>query len=1645
MKTNRVDNRSSEETFCAPLHYVTCTLNTKRKRKLPLLLDSGSQVNLVHRDVMKDQPIGLEQVDVKLQSATDHELCCLGKVELPLRVGKLTALTPFLVVNHMPYKALLSTKFLQDNKVTVDYGRNVMDFWQGGVNSGAIKLEPDSKAKSLRAQVVSCEVNKVTAAVSETSSESGYESVRTYDSSEKNSAKCFSSGCCPSDDSLQTPSYSESIASRKSPFKRGQMLLSQCKSGENFCEQLLGNNKRLKLNLSRSTCIEPGSSISFNLSLLYNPHNLASKFLYNQSYVNLLRFEIKNCPDQNRYVLKTTNITDKQLTLKENEWIGTLQFLEPASFRTPKPVRSCLINAQNKYDTYENSLEDEPEMAYHQTRICPRPNIYTYKYETYPKAVADGFTHQEIGLIKKRLREKEFSLEDFSFSADLDKKDIFDARNVLTKYKSVFTKNNQMLHTTENYEADFEMVDDNPVFTPPYRSAPERLRAMRTQIQDQYNAGQVEPACSSYNSGVILVAKKVDSSFVDTDYKLIEQPTTFSDEMPKHFKKPKMFDVNHSRMCIDYRQVNRRTKKYMSNIGDVEAAINKAAKHKYAITLDISAAFQCIKLAERCRDYLAFSLPNDPTQWRPTTLPFGHSLSPVLFGKALVTLLGPDLYYCDHISTFVDDILITGNSFEEVLFYLEKVLARLEAANLCVRPGKCQFSLLRFRALGKLIDENGIRIEKKKLSVIQGITPPKTLKQLQAVLGLLNYFRTFIPNYTKILYPIFQLLKSKKEPLPWTAEHQKILDEMKEYLLKEPCMAPYNPDFENVLHTDASLFGLGCVFMQKNPETGIERPVYYLGRTLNSAEKRYAPSELEATAILYGVTVLKHYLVGKPFTVVTDHLPLVDLARINQGNTRLTRIALKLSQYQMDIKYKQGKQHILPDFASRYPPKATKSEEKRNRYYTKKANDLPTWDTQGRIPLCVNVLRLQKGIRGILPVNRTIKISSLEKRTNAISKITGIKKEDELKIKKSEQQKADQKKSQQREQRKIRSEKRNQTVAPENECNPVTSNDNSDIYDKQDIHIHAPDTSECDDKNSVTLKNMGDREINHSLNAQTPTSEEKVIDNENNVKSEKTSAAIPTAAAAAAAEEEKTTDISNKKKTMTSEKGNKKPECLFSSDLISHTDLVEAQRENLLCLQIIMKLEKNDKSVIHEYQLQNGLLMKKLNDKWLIYVPSTFAERIFSIMHDDLFGGHAYFRKIYMTYREQYFTPRLYTKLNNYLKTCDKCQRFKIPNTKPQGLFSNLKPFPGQWCPNRRVYIDFLGPYTKTSRGNKYVCHILDHCTRFAMTRVSRTCTAKDAMKLLEKWCLLFSAPFEITSDMGSHFVSELFQEYVTVMKAKTRFTPSYTAHPNLVERTNQILIRTLRNYVNDDHTNWDKYVDHCTAGYNMRYQDSIGMSPHEAVFGYKPILPQLSDISQRNYSTGKQHFEGLNVLRQQAKSRLEEANRKSTDYMNKKRRPPIRYYPGELVIIKRPRMKKDKQTRKFLKHYTEPYTIVERQSDLMYVVIPCNTTGQEKMETVHVAKIKKYFPQEIKTMSISVSTPETSKRMNMIFPLNAAVKRRKSVNTIMDAINHFVKIYTKKGLFGSTNRTYYLTNSQINSLLVSKQKHDELLKTKRS
>ena len=148
---------------------------------------------------------------------------------------------------------------------------------------------------------------------------------------------------------------------------------------------------------------------------------------------------------------------------------------------------------------------------------------------------------------------------------------------------------------------------------------------------------------------------------------------------------------------------------------------------------------------------------------------------------------------------------------------------------------------------------------------------------MQVFLGLLNYYAKFLPQLSTLLAPKYSLLQKNKQ-WTWGAEQEKAFREAKAQLTSPRilAMAHYDSQKELVLSCDASPYGVGAVLSHCMDDRS-EKPIAFAIRSLAPAEKRYAQLDKEALAIVFGVKKFNQYLLGRKFTILSDHKPLEHL------------------------------------------------------------------------------------------------------------------------------------------------------------------------------------------------------------------------------------------------------------------------------------------------------------------------------------------------------------------------------------------------------------------------------------------------------------------------------------------------------------------------------------------------------------------------------------------------------------------------------------------------------------------------------------------------------------------------------------------------------------------------------------------------
>ncbi|KAK8773929.1 hypothetical protein V5799_011538 [Amblyomma americanum] len=282
-----------------------------------------------------------------------------------------------------------------------------------------------------------------------------------------------------------------------------------------------------------------------------------------------------------------------------------------------------------------------------------------------------------------------------------------------------------------------------------------------------------------------------------------------------------------------------------------------------------------------------------------------------------------------HVATYLDDILIASESIEEHERMLAEVLSRLAKSGLRVQAEKCEFFKESLEFLGHRIDAKGIYPSKVKVEAIHQAPAPKNKKELQAFLGMINFYNRFLKGRTEVAEKLYRLLDSHVA-WNWGAEHMEAFENLKKLLTSNSLLVHFKTDVPLVLSCDASSVGVGAVLAHRDSK-GNEQPVAYASRTLSRAERNYAQIDREALAVVFGVRHFHQYLCGRDFLIITDHKPLLGIFQRQKQipaviSPRMLRWTLMLSAYDYVIEYRKTKDHGNADCLSRLPGPVTRQE-----------------------------------------------------------------------------------------------------------------------------------------------------------------------------------------------------------------------------------------------------------------------------------------------------------------------------------------------------------------------------------------------------------------------------------------------------------------------------------------------------------------------------------------------------------------------------------------------------------------------------------------------------------------------------------------------------------------------------------------------
>ena len=313
------------------------------------------------------------------------------------------------------------------------------------------------------------------------------------------------------------------------------------------------------------------------------------------------------------------------------------------------------------------------------------------------------------------------------------------------------------------------------------------------------------------------------------------------------------------------------------------------------------------KSKEQDKKKTAFSIPKGHLEFN--IMPFGLTNAPAMFQHLMKCVLAGQIE--KQCLIYMDNIVVFSKSFKEHIERLTNVFQVLRQAGLMLKLNKNQFAQREVKYLRHIVSTAGVHPDPAKTEAVSIYPIPNNAKELRQFLGLANYYRRFVVDYSKIAEPLHKLL-TKENGFRWDSKCQNVFDELKHRLVSPPILA--FPDFsqEFVLYTDALDSVIGGVLSQN--QDGKERVIVYWSRQLKKAERNYSTIEKEALAAV--AAIQESYLYGFDFKLVTDHNPLTSLKDIGG---HLSRWTIFLQQFNFQFEYKPGRSHGNADTMSRRP------------------------------------------------------------------------------------------------------------------------------------------------------------------------------------------------------------------------------------------------------------------------------------------------------------------------------------------------------------------------------------------------------------------------------------------------------------------------------------------------------------------------------------------------------------------------------------------------------------------------------------------------------------------------------------------------------------------------------------------------------
>ena len=965
----------------------------------------------------------------------------------------------------------------------------------------------------------------------------------------------------------------------------------------------------------------------------------------------------------------------------------------------------------------------------------------------------------------------------------------------------------------------------------PFKSHPRKKSAMEREhiakeVQKLLEDGYIRPSMSPWGSAVVLARKK-DGTL---------------------------------RFCIDYRELNKMTKKDAYPLPKIEECLDSLDGCQYYSTMDMAHGYWQVAMESSSIEKTAFTTHVGLFEWN--VLPFGLCNAPATFCRLMELVLADILW--KHCLVYLDDVISFGKTFEESLTSLREVLRRLQMNNLKLKAKKCEFFRTQVEYLGHEVGQRGIRPSLSKVQALHDWRIPTDVTGVKSFLGFTGFYRRYIKNYSELAKPLTELTKGPKGKRSVTIGKAEtdafngLIAALQERVMLHHVI-PGQPFY---LTTDASNYAIGASLEQQDSKQ-VRVPIAFASKTLPDSRIHYCATKKELYAIVFFMRYFVGFYRGQQVFIETDHYALQWLWNfVDPVDSMYFRWITEMTNYEpWKVIYLPGKHNVVADALSRKNKPVPSESSKPHKdcriehceicsYHFRKNkrcrdSDSPSDSSEeGSVSFCGLIelaitdptddgdlalweLQIIRSHEHPLVLEYYAQTRSQTKEQVERSRSTVPRRSERIAARSTDPPKA---------------------KAPKP---PVLRRPRARVSSRPDgggnLQSQGSDNEKQDDGNECVGNAM------KNPIAGPPLTEVPNRDKQDGYISD----APATVSLPGSKSDIVGRDVVGRKQVSSSSLPNVLSESedmgLLEHVLNKHSneDWKLAQDNDLVISRVKALLSLHDKQPSPEdvkgesptvqsmlldwysYEFEFGILCRRVLKLKHATCDAGTLQRVVPILwRRDLWCHmhgtecrHLSYEKVYDLLQRSYTWPGMSQDILDWGKACLTCQKTK------QGIGRGLEPLKQDFTSHRneRVALDLVGILPCSTQENYWILVMQDYYTKWVeLTALPNKQATTVAKAMVATWLCHWGCPESLHSDQGNEFDAEVFREVCALMGIhKTRTTPFNPSSNGMVERTNRTLKSMLQAMATNHYmTTWDAKLPLVMMAINNVIHRTTGFPP---------------------------------------------------------------------------------------------------------------------------------------------------------------------------------------------------------------------------